>query len=105
MSRASLRGVDLTRPTAELRAETGATKQAVWIARKRAGLPCECPAKSSLKIGRSRRPKAQRVEKLANAAPVAVPVVETSLPTWEPLCRPRSAEFWEREPGLRRTDR
>lgn len=102
MSRASLRGVDLTRPMAEIIAETGATPAGIWIARKRAGLPCECPAKSSSKVGRSRRAK---VERPAKVAPVAVPVVEVAVPVGPRLCRPRSDEEWEREPVVRRTDR
>ena len=91
MSRATLRGVDLTRPMAEIIAETGATKQAVWIARKRAGLPCECPAKSSTKVGRSRRP---RVERVAKVAPVVVEPVAEVVWTGPALCRRRSFEEW-----------
>ena len=96
MSRASLRGVDLTRPMAEIIAETGATKQGVWIARKRAGLPCECPAKSSKKIGRSRRPRVERVAKVAPVVvePVAVEPVAEVVWTGPALCRRRSFEEW-----------
>lgn len=90
---------------AEIIAETGATPAGIWIARKRAGLPCECPAKSSSKVGRSRRAKVQRAEKLVSAAPVAVPVVEVAVPVGPRLCRVRSDEEWEREPVVRRTDR
>lgn len=105
MSRVKLRGVDLSRTTADIRAETGASYQAIAVARKRAGVPPTHPEKSRLNPGRSRRVKVQRAEKLVSAAPVAVPVVEVAVPVGPRLCRPRSEEEWEREPVVRRTDR